>query len=411
MTKSKRFLFLLLTLGSLQMLEANAANYGTDLNLTMMPAAGGMAGVGIARPVEPAAAIFGNPATLTQFRDGTMFTFGATYYDPNVEAEHNGGDTGVAWSGKSKAKPYLVPTVAVTQPLGSDFVFGLGLTAIAGVGSDFRGIGGPHPVFATSASLDPNAELIMFGANAAVGYRFTPALAGGIALTIGNGYAQTPLTSSTASVHAFGVRGTAGVTYQIGHTTVGGYYRSPLSMTFRNQTNIGPARFNDFRWEQPQEFAVGIANDALMGGRLLLGLDVIYKDWDNANFYKDFYESQTVIAVGAQLTLGSVKYRAGFSHVNSPIKSDLGNTIGGKPSFGLNGTEIFLTPSLIQYFQATNAEVIWRNQVTIGAGYELTRNFQLDGHAGFALKRDETIGNTRVEASAWQVGLGLTWRF
>jgi len=38
--------------------SANAANYGTDLNLTMLPATGGMGGVGIANPLEPAAAVF-----------------------------------------------------------------------------------------------------------------------------------------------------------------------------------------------------------------------------------------------------------------------------------------------------------------------------------------------------------------
>ncbi len=48
--------------------QLSAANYGTDLNLTMMPAAGGMGGVGIARPQDVGSAVFGNPATLTQYK-------------------------------------------------------------------------------------------------------------------------------------------------------------------------------------------------------------------------------------------------------------------------------------------------------------------------------------------------------
>lgn len=402
----------LLPLGLLAATAAQAANYGTDLNLTMMPATGGMGGVGIARPVEPAAAVFGNPAALTQYNDGTSFTFGATYYDVTVTDSHNGLDTGTAWSGRSRARPYLVPTVAITQPLGSNDVLGLGLTVVSGVGSDFRGVGGPNAVVpGTSATLDPDGEIIVFGANAGWGHKFANNVSAGVALTIGNGYAQTPLLSNTASVHAFGGRITAGLNYESGSTTVGGYYRSPLSIRYDHITNIGPGAFNSFRIEQPQEFAVGIGNTSLMNGNLLVAADVIYKDWASANFYKDFYKSQTIVAVGAQLTSGPAKYRAGFSHVNSPIKSGVDSMIGGKPSFGLFGAPVPLTPSLIQYFQATNAEVIWENQVTFGAGYQVMKNLQADGHLGFALNRSEQIGNTSVNAKAWQLGLGLTWKF
>ena len=404
-----------LAIGLSTALYAQAANYGTDLNLTMMPAAGGMGGVGVARPQEPAAAVFGNPASLTQFGAKTMFTLGATYYDPTVEVEHNGADTGAPWSAKSKARPYLIPTVAITQPLDSRMTLGLGLTAISGVGSDFRGAGGSHPAgcppVCASASLDPNAELILFGANAGLGYQINDNLAVGLTITVGNGYAQTPLVSNTASVHGFGVRATAGVNYELGPTTVGAYYRSPLSINYKHLTNDGPGIFNDFRIEQPQEFAFGIANSSLLGGNLLLALDVLFKDWSHARFYRDFYRDQTVVALGAQLKTGNIQWRAGFSHARSPIKKDVGNSIGGKSSFGLNGVSVPLTPSLVKYFQATNAEVIWENQVTVGAGYELTRNIQVDGHVGLALNRDETIGNSRVKAEAWQAGVGLTWRF
>ncbi len=51
--------------------------YGTDTQNVLTPAAGGMAGVSIAEPQDVPAAVFGNPATLSQFH-GTQFTLGGT---------------------------------------------------------------------------------------------------------------------------------------------------------------------------------------------------------------------------------------------------------------------------------------------------------------------------------------------
>lgn len=403
------------TVGLFAMTTAHAANYGTDLNLTMMPASGGMGGVGIAAPLEPAAALYGNPGSLTLFGDSTRFSFGATYYDPHVTAEHDGSITGAAWSGTSQVRPYLIPTVSVTMPISPNDVLGAGLAVVSGVGSDFRGEGGPHPAgcpgLCASASLDPNAELIVFGANVGYAHRFSNNLSAGAAITLAQGYAQLPLNSNTSSVHAFGARATVGATYDGGPFSLGAYYRSPLKINFKNLTNDGPGVFNDFKIEQPQELAIGLASRHLMGGALLLALDVTYKDWNNAEFYRDFYKSQTVVAVGAQLTTGAAQWRVGYSHANSPIKNDVGSSIGGRSSFGLNGVSIPLSPPVIQYFQAVDAEVIWQDQVSAGVGFQLNKNLRVDGHVNFALSKDDRIGSTRVDARAWQAGVGATWSF
>ncbi len=381
---------------------AHAANYGTDLNLTMMPASGGMAGVGIATPLEPAAALFGNPATLADFNKGTSFSFGATFYKPEVSAQHNGGDSGTAWSADSKASDYLVPSVAVTQAINQDMVLGLGLTAISGVGSDFRG---------TPGSLDPLAELVLFGANAGMSYRVNNNLDLGGAVTIGNGFFQAGLSSNTASRRAFGVRGTLGANYHLGQTNLGAYYRSKLSIKYKDVVNYNTNAFWDLTVEQPEEFAFGVSNSSLLNGNLLLAADVIWKNWEDAKFYKDIYENQTIVAIGAQLTQGKAKWRVGYSHVNGPMKGNVGSNVGEATSLGVNGANVALTPSLVRYLQATNAEVIWQDQVTAGFGYELNKNLRVDTHVGFALSNDEVIGNTAVDAKAWQVGAGLTWNF
>lgn len=387
---------------------AYAANYGTDLNNTMLPATGGMGGASVARTVEGAAAVFGNPATLTEYNKGTSFSFGATYYQNEVRAKHNGMNTGVPWSGKSNADKYLVPTVAITHALTDRLVGGLGLTAQSGIGEDLRG---------TAGSLDPNSELLVFNANFGLGYKVTDNLSLGGTATLGNGFLQMGLSSNTASTHGFGFRGTVGAKYDMGATSIGAYYRSPLKIEYDkfvdNGAPIGPGKGNFWSVdvEQPQEFALGLANNSLMGGNLQLNGDVILKDWSSADLYKDFYRDQTVYALGAQLKTGAAKWRIGYSYARDPIKRNVGSSIGGVPSMGSPVGTLMLNPSLVQYFQATNTAAIWEQQISAGFGYQFTEQLSFDSHAAVALSNTDDIGNTRVRSSAWQVGAGLTWAF
>ena len=343
-----------------------------------------------------------------QYNEGTTFSFGATFYKPEVKAQHNGLNTGTPWSAKSKATDYLIPTVAVTQAFSPDLVAGLGLTVQSGIGSDYRGAPG---------SLNPDSELLVFMANVGLGYKVTDNLSLAAAATIGNGYMQMGLSSNTASVHGFGVRGTVGAKYDMGATSLGAYYRSLLKIRYDdivdNGGPIAPGKGNFWSVdaEQPQEFAMGLANNSLMGGNLQLNADVIYKDWSSASLYKDIFRDQTVFALGAQLTTGAAKWRVGYSHARDPIKRNVGSSIGGATSMSIGGTMTPLTPSLVQYFQATNAEPIWEDQITAGLGYQLTDKISANTHVAFALKNKDNIGNTYIEASAWQMGLGLTWAF
>lgn len=387
---------------------AYAANYGTDLNNTMLPATGGMGGASVARTVEGAAAVFGNPATLTEYNEGTSFSFGATYYQNSVKPKHNGMDTGVAWSAKSAADEYLVPTIAITHALNDRLVGGLGLTAQSGIGEDLRG---------TPGSLDPNSELLVFMANVGLGYKVTDHLSLGGTATIGNGFLQMGLSSNTASTHGFGFRGTVGAKYDMGATSLGAYYRSPLKIEYDkfvdNGGPIGPGKGNFWSVdvEQPQEFALGLANNSLMDGNLQLNGDIIFKDWSNADLYKDFYRDQIVYALGAQLKTGEAKWRVGYSYARDPIKRNVGSSIGGVTSMGSPVGTLMLTPSLVEYFQVTNTASIWEHQISGGFGYQFTKQLSFDSHAAVALANTDDIGNTRVRSSAWQIGAGLSWSF
>jgi long-chain fatty acid transport protein len=403
MSQSHKHLAAGALLAALQITSSStqAANFGTDLNLTMMPAAGGMGGVGIARPQDLGASVFGNPATLTQFK-GTQFMFGATFYDVDVEASHDGSTSGTPWSADSDAGPYLVPNVAVTQSLSDATVLGAGLTVVSGVGSDFRGVPG---------SLDPLAEILVFGANAGIAHRINDRLSIGAMATIGMGLGQAGLNGNTASTSNFGFRGTLGATYETGPTTLGAYYRSPLSIKYDNMVQYAPNGYHSPTFEQPQELGFGIANESLMGGDLLLAADLVWKDWSGAESYQDLYDDQYVYAIGAQYSTGPYRFRAGYTHADSPIKSNVGSNVGSITSLLVGGMTVPMNPALTQYVQATNAEVIWEDQVSLGFGMDLTKTIMLDAHTSYALKRDEQIGATSVDAGAWQAGIAFTWRF
>ena len=110
---------------------------------------------------------------------------------------------------------------------------------------------------------------------------------------------------------------------------------------------------------------------------------------------------------------GDIKWRAGFIHADSPIKKNVGSNVGDIDSLyiaALGGTTA-MNPSLTQYVQAVNTEVIWEDQVTFGLGWDISRNTTMDFHASVALKRDEQIGGTKVNAGAWQTGASLSWKF
>src|SRR5689334_4513595 len=69
--------------------SAAAQSFGVELNNTLMPASGAMAGASIALPQDLTSGINANPATLTQFQ-GTQFLFGGAWAEPTFNVEQTG---------------------------------------------------------------------------------------------------------------------------------------------------------------------------------------------------------------------------------------------------------------------------------------------------------------------------------
>ena len=393
---------------------AQAGPYGYDLHNVLAPASQGLAGTSLARPQDTVSAVFGNPATLSQF-EGTQFTFGATLYMPEVDLQHDGSVTGTPFSETSGTDIFPVPQVAVTQDLRGlniPATLGLGLTAVSGIGAEFRN---------NPASLGAGAEFIIFGINAGLGYELTDNLSIGAAVTISFAQLDLGLSSSSAETHDIGARGTLGVTYTMGDTTVGAFYQTKLKHTYDDMVEVSPGNFTSPTIEQPANIGVGIANNTLMNGNLLLMADIMYKYWDDAEFWRDIYDDQAIYTVAAQLTQGHWKYRIGYGYSDDPTDTGATAPVGDLTQINSSFGIIPLSDPVIQYLQATQAEVIYKHRLAAGIGYSgfVMPNLDVDLAAGYQFEESRDYGSgslsggghTKADTSSWHLGFGLTWKF
>jgi len=381
--------------------SVSAGNLGSDLNLTLTPAAGGMGGVGYVRPEDPVASVFGNPATLGQLKGQTDFTFGASYLNVDAHAQHDGSVTGAPFSANSDSEHYLLPNIAVRQRITDKLTTGGGLQVISGLGADFR----------RATPLAQKVELIIFGANAGASFDLTPNTSIGGGITLAFGLLELGLLSNTALTEAFGVRGTIGATHDLGPVQVGLTYNSELEINFSDVTEVAPGVFSDFELQQPQEVIFGISTTPALWPNLHLETNVIWKNWSGASGYQDIWEDNFTVALGGQYTLNRWKLRLGYSYATDFQKDNVGNSIGDLKTLNVGGAVVPITPPLVQFVQATLTQPYWQQQISGGFGFEVTKTISLDFQAGYAFDSERTIGGTKLDVKELQVGAGFNWAF
>jgi len=195
---------------------AQASNSGTDLNLSAKARSGGMAGAAYTMPQEASAAVFGNPATLTQFK-GINFNFGAsmiTLMDAQNQQQTTitGGGLVPGLEGvhtnksNSDANNYVLPDIGITMQVSPNLVIGTGLEVDSGLGADYRDdpislLGGAgEPVGLAQTGIPLLVEVISFSANLAAAYQVTEKLSVGASATIGFGLAQLGTSGNTTGL-------------------------------------------------------------------------------------------------------------------------------------------------------------------------------------------------------------------
>jgi long-chain fatty acid transport protein len=476
---------------------AQAASVGTDLNLSAHTIAGGMAGAAYTRPQEASAAVFGNPATLTQF-PGVNFNFGATLIsltDIQVETDttlHVGaGDFVFHEDHDSGADNYIVPTLGISLQVSPNLTLGLGLEADAGLGADYRddplqlfagAVNGANTAFGPLVGLEmlngPVAapllvEVISFNANIAAGYKVNNALSVGGALTIGFGLAQLgtsgPTTGfdaisdlvidgalglgtvgdatisnggvlsdwggTTSSVHDISLGWTLGATYIVADgITTSLAVKSPVEYKFKNiiygnpaTTGGGLVEGNSANgWQhldvaQPLEVIAGVALEDVIAPNLLVELDVVWKNWSEADAYEYAYEDQFLVNLGAQYVMGDWSFRAGYSWAEEILKDTPESTLGQLTGLGnlplgegaaaldvATGLGIVepLAVDFIEIVQMSLLPVIFEHSFTAGAGYNFTDAVSVNGFVSYSLG-EEAERDLEVAALALDIGLGM----
>ena len=386
--------------------RAFGQTFGVELHNNLMPAAGGMGGVSLARPQDLTSAINGNPATLTQF-SGTQFLFGGAWAEPTINlTQHSqlplaGSPRVEPFSAKSSAPGSILGNIGVTQDfseLGLPVTVGIGFLSSAGGLVDFR-----H----RPESGGTNTGLTVFAMPVMAGLQLTERLSVGAGASVGIAVYDGPFIGIGGLTTSYALRGTAGANFQATErTSIGAYFQTKQSFQFDNAIilPVGGGDGLDVDMELPQNLGIGIANQSLLDGRLLVGVDVLYKFWDQADLFRSIYDNQLAVQFGTQLTTGRFRWRAGYVWAENPLDSNPGPNLGGIIQEG--GLPV------VRYSQGLLA-ITSQHRLTLGVGVaDVLPGVDLDLMGGGMFRDQEQLGPfTETSSESYWLGFGLTWRF
>ena len=383
---------------------ANAQSFGIELLNNVMPASGAMAGASIAKPQDLQSSINGNPATLTQFR-GTQFGFGSAWLEPTYNLTQTAALPGFGVTAfpqtKSDAQGVAGGNIGVTQDfnaMGFPATTGLGLMAGAGAAGDFRQVPQSNGTHVAIVALD-----ILSG----VGVDLTDRLSVGGTFMLSTATLDGPFVGITGASSDYGIRGGVGFTYQLPvDTSFGLYWKSEVGYTFDNLIRFPsvPTPFLDVSVDRPEILGLGISNNSLMDGKLLLSIDAVYQNYSDTDFFRAIYVDQWAVQCGAQYSPNCrCRIRAGYAYNENPMRPIVPDTAGGVlPPGGVDH---------IQYIQAQLA-VIPQHRITGGFGVrDVLPGVDLDLYAGGMFKETQQFSTTIASLEGYWIGFGLTWRF
>ena len=383
---------------------ASGQTYGIDFRNTLMPASGGMAGTSVAAPQDFLSAINGNPAALTQYK-GTHFTLGGAFAEAtvNLEQKQPAPLLGVApFSAKSSTPGAVIPAIGVSQE-----VDGLALPTTLGL-AVFGAAGGGSSYVQVPASNATASYLLLLEFAPSVAVELTERLSVGATMFIGDGYSSGPFVGTSGMTNAYALKAGLGLDYQLGDATrIGAYYQSTQAFRFENQAVLfSERRPRDVDIGLPQQVGLGIANESLMDGRLLVAADALYLDWPSAALFKSLYHGQWVMQLGTQYrATDRLRLRLGYALAQNPIDDTVGTRIGP--------IEVPGGIPAVKYLQSQFA-IINEHRMAAGIGVSdfLMRGFDVDAFAGGMFPAGESLGAaTYVSVESYWIGLGLTWHF
>ncbi len=214
---------------------------------------------------------------------------------------------------------------------------------------------------------------------------------------------------------SFGLGFQLGLAYNMGDFVYAGLtYQSPVSMTYKRVFDSdGDDRFEDLKLTQPQEVAFGLGVKPM--NNVKLGFDIRWINWSDAKGYEDFqWKDQWVFGVGGEFKpIQKLALRAGYNYGKSPIKGGAKNPNNARRIPNFNNT---FSDFRIAYFNLVGFPAITEHHVTLGLGYEFTKNFSVDlayKHAFEKKVKATDNAGREVEGKNAQdaIAIGLNWKF
>lgn len=365
-----------------------------------------------------------NPALIAKGK-GTQFTFGGTYFTPDVEVTtaNTGGFNDL--TATSDAKHNVIPFVALTDNLGNGFSVGLSMYGSAGMGTDWRSGNGAIGTPATNDmglySMTSSLMLMKFSLPVAYGQDdwsvgVAPVVMYGALGMSFRTQARDASNSPVPNVIADIGRGTSndlGLGYEAGAAytlkdmglTAAVRYQSAIMMEYKDQISVNAAAFGygapggafpgfSDKLEQPAEIGIGLD---WTQGDISLTADFKQIKWADAAGYKDFgWENQNVYAIGAEYRMDKLALRAGYNYGKNPIKNNTdASTVSGAPA----GPGVNTNGDTMNALNHVMFPAVTEKHYTIGAGYQFTKNVGADLALMYATSPDVTV-------NAASVGLG-----
>ncbi|MCS6875283.1 MAG: outer membrane protein transport protein [Aquificaceae bacterium] len=427
------------------LLGLSALSFATngDNLIGVSPASRGMGGIGVGMPVGATDSVFRNPAWMSYYK-GFNMSFGGIVFLPEVKARqrvfvdtddaNSNPNTVVLFDSNkqtSQSKLFVVPEVGIVHSISDKLSLGLGAFGVSGMGVDYR-----NKLTNNQPSLNNMHTNFQFmRVIPTLSYKVNEAIsvAGAVHLAYGSldmgaimcinqdndGVPGHPncWNAGGGQSQTYGIGFQVGVAYNMGDFVyAGATYQSPVAMTYKrvfdsNGNNI----FEDLKLTQPQELAFGVGVKPVKNFKL--GVDLRWINWSGAKGYKEFqWDDQWVFALGGELKpVDKLALRAGYNYGKSPIK-------GGAKSVSNQNRIPDLSARFrdfnIAWFNLIGFPAITEQHVTLGLGYEFTKNFGVD----FAYKRafnkkvratDNAGMGMFVEAENAQsaYSIGLNWKF
>ncbi len=164
-----------------------------------------------------------------------------------------------------------------------------------------------------------------------------------------------------------------------------------------------PAKLDDLTMEQPWEIAIGVGYE--LTDQVTLTGDYRYIAWGLAEGYKDFgWENQSVYALGFEFRPNKqFRFRGGYNYADSPIKDTSGEM--GSLLTDVQGTLVF--DQAISMMNMVGFPAIATTHFTLGAGYDFTKNFTMDGAFTYSPETETTRSGALVPGASSALTNGL----